>query len=166
MEDEEENDKRNGDDHYGGHHGWNILTAESVLANLGNTIADEEILRIIRDQSWPYIRVPALDHLQDDDGHDGRRTDRYHDTEEILQVGGAVHLGGLIEVIRDLFEVFLQKVDIEDGSDRRKDQSGEGVTKSHVRNGDEVGDDHELRRNHHEGQEEGEHQVLPTELKP
>ena len=165
MEDQEQYDQRDRDDHDGGHHGGNVFTAKAVLTDLRDTITDQEVLGVVRDETRPYISVPAFDDLEDHNGHDRWRADRHHDFEKVLHVRCAIYFRGFIKIVRDLLKILFQKIDVEDRCHGWQDQSGEGISESPVRNRDKVSDDHQLRRNHHEGQEKREHQVFAAELK-
>ena len=77
-----------------------------------------------------------------------------------LQIGGAVHLGSIVELIRDLGEVFLQQIDVKHRRYGGQDKPGEGVAQIQVGDRHEVGDDHQLVGYHHQGEKQGEYQIF------
>ena len=155
MEDQEEDNEGHGDDHDGGHHGGDVLPAETVLADFLNAVGDQEIGLVVCDQARPDIRIPAFNDLEDRNGDDGGLTDGHHDLEEILEVGCAVHLGRLVELFRHLFKILLEQINIEDTGHTRENQAGKGIAQSEIGDGDKVGDDDQLIGDHHQGEEEG-----------
>ena len=52
--------------------------------------------------------VAQMDELQNGDGDNGGTADGDHHLEQILEVGGAVHLGGVVKLVGNLGKGFLQ----------------------------------------------------------
>ena len=165
MEYQKQDDQRNGNDHYRCHHGRNVFPAHAVFSDFLNAVGNQEQSRIISDESRPHVRVPAFNDLQDRDRNNGRTADRNEDLEQELQVTGSVNLGCLVQFVRNLGKVFLQQIDVEYRSNRRQDQSPEGIAHVPVGNGNEVGYDNQFVRYHHQSQETGKYQISASEFK-
>ena len=89
------------------HHGGDILPPEAVFPDGLNAVGHQEVVLIVGDEAGPYIGVPALDDLQDHDGHHRGAADGQHHLPQVLEVGGAVHLGGVVQLVGDLGKVLL-----------------------------------------------------------
>ena len=118
------------------------------------------------DQPGPDIAVPALDDLEDGHGDNGGLADGNHHLEQVFQVRGAVHLGGVVQFVGNLGEILLQQVDVKHRGHRGQNQAGKGIAQPGIRHGDIIGDDHQLIGNHHQGQKQGKGQILPPEIQP
>ena len=97
-----------------------------------------------------YKRGYPCDMFEDDDGNDRRAADRNHHLKEILDIPRSVHLGRIVQLIRNLCEILPQQVDVEDRRDRGENEALEGIPHAPVRNGDEICNDYELIRDHHQ----------------
>ncbi len=65
-----------GNDDHCSHHGRYVFPAKAIFADLLNAVGYEIEVRVVGDQPRPHIGIPALDDLQDHDGHQGGRADR------------------------------------------------------------------------------------------
>ncbi len=125
AEGQKQQDQGHGDDHYGGHHGRDVFPAKAVFPDLLDAVGHQIIGWVIGDQPGPHVGIPALNQLQDGDGHNGGPADGDHHLPQIFQIRGPVHLGGLVQLLGHLLKVFLQQIDVEHRGDGGQDQTGE-----------------------------------------
>ena len=165
AEDDEEKEQRNGDKDGSSH-----LIAIAGDTRIGicegrtsQTIGYQAIAWVIGDKVRPDIGVPGSHELQDGDGDESRHDKRDDDFPEERPIRLSIYLAGKIELIRNLFDVLPEKVDIEDGNPEWDDHGSIGfkpcLTRTDPTEGsyrDIVGDDHHLAWNHHGGEEDHE----------
>src|SRR5262252_589283 len=111
LEEQYEDDDRNGDDHRGGRDrpgGHRELRAAGEEGQRGRRRPGGDG-RGQRDGQQEL--VPAEQEHQDGRGHHAWRRERGDDADEGLERGGPVHLGRLLELPRDLAEEHRQRVD-------------------------------------------------------
>ena len=68
--------------------------------------------------------------FKDDYGYYRGLADRDHHFDQVFEIRSPVHLGRFVQFVRYLLKVLLQQIDVKDGRDRRKNQTGEGVPES------------------------------------
>ena len=83
--------------------GTATLNANSAL----NAHGYQKIVLLVRDQPGPDKAIPALNDFQDGDGHHRGLADGQQYLPQVFEVRGAVHLGGVVQLIRHLGEVLF-----------------------------------------------------------
>ena len=78
-----------------------------ILPDELDAIGYQIVIGVIGNEPGPHIAVPALNHLQNGDGHDGGAADGNQHLGQIPEIGGTVHFCCVIQFIGNLGEVFL-----------------------------------------------------------
>src|SRR5690349_1704570 len=118
LEEQHEDDDRDGDDHRGGRDGTGRNGEDRAPAEVlhGRRRRPRADRRGERDREQEVI--PAGQEHQDRRRDHARRGERGDDPDEGLERGGAVDLGGLLELPGDLTEERRQRVDAERQAER------------------------------------------------